>query len=160
MNEHEVASQHITVTVALAGSQHVTIDTHATDGPGSHLSVAYASVIIWLHDLRAVNTYGRVWTETAASIYAGRLPQARELNVPAVGGYSPTIGIHATGSDQVDIYPQAQAVIVKIGHVSWAVYDRDAFDHQVALWHRVAKIARLTLPGRFDNLPGHTRRRR
>ncbi len=114
--------------------------------------------MIWLYDLRAVKTYGRVWTETAAGIYAGRLPQARELDVPAVGGYSPTIGIRATGSDQVDIYPRAEAVIVKIGHVTWAVYDRDGFDHQVALWHRVAKIARLTLPGRFDTLPRRTRR--
>lgn len=68
MNEHEVASQHITVTVALADSQDVTIDTHGTDGPGSHLSVAYACVLIWLYDLRAVTTYGRVWSETAASI--------------------------------------------------------------------------------------------
>lgn len=73
--------------------------------------------------------------------------------MPPVGGYSPIIG-----TDQLDIYPRAQAMIVKIGHVSWAVYDQDALDHQVALWHRVAKIVRLTLPGRFDSLPPHTRR--
>ncbi len=151
--QHEVSTQHITATIALAGAQQATIATHGTPGPGSYIAVTYAGLMIWLYDQRAVTTYRTPWNEGAARIYAAALPVSRQLAATAAGGYSPTIAVRATGADRPDIYPRKSALIVQVGNITWAVYDRAAYDDQVALWRKVDRLAKLVLPRSYDRRP-------
>lgn len=143
----QIVTQHVTATLSLVGRQNVTVDSHGTNaGPGSHLTVAFAGVILWFYDRPAVQAYRRVWTETAARIYAASLPATRDLQVTPVGQFTPTVGVRATSGDVPDVQPLRDCLIVRMGHLSWAVYDRAAFQHQTDTWERVAQLAELVLP--------------
>ncbi len=145
----QIVTQHVTATLSLVGRQEVTIDSHDSDGPGSHITVAFAGVILWFYDLPSVQAYRRVWTETAARIYAASLPATRDLAVTPVGQFAPTVGVRAAAGDAPDVQPRGDCLIVKMGHITWAVYDRAAFDHQVTTWQRVGQLADLILPDRY-----------
>lgn len=143
----QIVTQHVTATLSLVGRQDVTVDSHGTDaGPGSHITVAFAGVILWLFDRQAVRAYHHVWSKTAARVYAASLPATRDLEVTPVGQFAPTVAVRATAEDHPDVQPRGNCLIVKMGHISWAVYDRAAFDHQVATWERLVQLADLVLP--------------
>lgn len=132
--------------MSLVGTQEVTIDSHGTDGrPGSHITVAYVGAMIWLYDLRAVRTYSKIWNEGIARIYAEQLPEIRLLTHTETE-FPMTIGIRAAAGDEPDLIPRHECLIVKIGNVNWAVYDRAAFQHQMATWTRVTQLAEPVLP--------------
>lgn len=151
MTEHDNQTQHITATIALAGpgAQNAAITTHGNGGPGSYIAVTYAGLMIWLYDQRAVTTYKSIWNEHANWVYAAALPASRELADPHHGGYAPTVAVRATGLDRTNIYPRKDALVVQVGHITWAVYDRAAYDGQVALWTKIDQLAQLILPARF-----------
>ncbi len=106
----QIVTQHVTATLSLVGRQNVTVDSHGTDaGPGSHITVAFAGVILWFYERPAVQAYRRVWTETAARIYAASLPANRDLEVTPVGQFAPTVGVRATSGDVPDVKPSGTA---------------------------------------------------
>lgn len=146
----QIVTQHVTVTLSLVGQQDVTIDSHGTDaGSGSHVTIAFAGIILWFYDRPAVHAYRAVWTKTAARIYAASLPVTRDLEVIPVGQFAPTVAVRATAGDHRDVQPRGNCLIVSMGHISWAVYDQAAFQHQIDTWERVAQLAELALPEKY-----------
>ena len=148
-------TQHITATVALAGGQDVAIDTHGTglgagtSRDGSHLSVAYAGVILWFHDRRTVDRYASAWTTLILATLGRDLPAAATLTVQRTAHRPITLAVRAHHEDVIQRMRRPEALLITIGYVTWAVYDGDAFYEQVDLWSRVKTLSDLILPDAY-----------
>lgn len=145
-----IANQVITATIALAGRQHPTIDTHGTGEPGSMITVIVGTALIRLHDQLAVATYTQAWTTFAARHYGPKLPESRELT--AANGAEPAITVEARGQDQADSFPGDGFLVVRIGRLSWAVYDRQAYTEQVETWTTISQLSEIVLPRHYDGI--------
>jgi len=137
-------TQTIIATLWIAGPQQVQVNTHGVRGPGSHISLTAEQVLIYLHDQRAALAYADAFTD--AVLLAKHLPDTINVTQRHTG---PALVIRAYGQDRVDhVYdPTLQAVIIRIGHFTWLIRDRAAYDTMTAAWDQVRELAPIILRG-------------
>ena len=150
-NKDRTTEQHVTATVALAGRQHTQISTSGDGrgGAGSYIQIAWTAVLITCYDKAAVATYARLWNESAAAIYARRLPIERTPIEPLEGASRVTVAVTAHSRHRAELTPLPDRLQVQIGSVRWDVLDQAAYAQQVDLWDRITLVANLLLPPHY-----------
>lgn len=141
-------TQHITATVSLVGAEPVSLDAHGTGGAGSLITVTVGSVAVWLHDRRAADCYCHAWLDGVAAEAGMYLPSTNHFDVGQRAATYPVLAVHADGWDRhASTYnPTRRELIVTVGYVTWAVFDRVAYDIQTDAWRRVRDLSGLILP--------------
>ncbi len=143
-----LVARQVIATLICAGEQPVTVDAQGS-GRRATLSVGFtpASIVV-LHDRLAVQTYACAFLD--AIRYAVRLPQRRAVDLPQRGITPPHLLIHARHTDQscttYDL--QRRELHVRIGYVTWAIVDRDAYNSLYQGWRAAEDMA-----GRLDDPP-------
>ena len=139
-------NQHLTATLTATGPQEYEISTNGTGGDGAYIAVRIATVLIYVHDLRAATTYIRAVLDSNGG--AMFLPEARNITVQERSGSYPGLVINARGVDRVSehYYQRDHELRIRIGYVNWLILDRQAFDSMVQAWTKVAALAAIVLP--------------
>lgn len=152
-------TQHITATIALAGDTDWTVASHGHGEPGSQITLGVGDILLFLRDRAAADTYTRAWLTGPAAFIARRLPERAALDPKPTAAAAPTLAVHATGRDIVTAWPQSGALVLRIGRLTWLVYDQAAYQVQQSAWTTVQQLADIVLPGRAQH-PNHRPRKK
>ena len=134
-------TQSITATVRIAGPQQLRLQAHGSGRErGSHLSVASDDLLIYLHDQAAARVYAGAWID--AWYLASQLPQRLEPTPPR-SEQGPVMLIRGYGTETVQhLYdPARRAVMIRLGGLTWLVYDQAAWQTSTDTWWRLNRIA-------------------
>lgn len=139
-------TQTLFATLWLAGEQTVQINTHGVRGPGSHICVGAEQVLIYLHDPNAATSYAKAWID--AILLIDRLPDRLYDITPQHTG--PALMVRAHGHDQVaHVFDVAQqAVVIRVGNLTWLVRDKAAYSTMRQAWQQVMEMAPIILTRR------------
>ncbi len=143
------AEQHITATVTIAGPLRFTVSALGDGGPGSHINVGLAGVLITVYDQQAVQAYAFPWETAAGLIYADKLPSKRPL-IALLGQSSISVAVVAHRSHRQDVTPGRYGLAVHLGSLRWMVMDQAAYSSQIEVWNEVSLLAETALPEQFE----------
>ena len=148
MDTNGRAFQGIAATITICGEQDVAIDSHGTGGTGSYITVTTPNLMISVHTRGAARTYAQAWAE--ARELALRLPETRNVQIPAMAARMPGVVVRAYGRDRFacTFNPSAGELWVRVGQLTWLVLDQSAFRSVDAAWSRVEALNPIVLPKR------------
>src|SRR6478609_6905672 len=145
--------QAITAAVVVSGYQRPQISAHGDGGAGSQILVKIGNCMLHMQDYRGAVLYHRTWSNSDAPSFSLELPKYRPVPWRRLAP-RPTLMVEVRGGseygDETKVWMDDQRrLLIRIGQLTWAMYDRHAHDSLALAFKMVRDVADDMLPRKY-----------